>query len=309
MTSTREPPPTSPVPPPRQGRPRGLRTAIGAQTFVKVGLPFRRSFDVYRFAVGLNTRRFLVLFLAAEGAINTIFALLYLAAPGSIGNQYPKGFLGAFFFSLETLATVGYGEMYPGTLYGHWIAALEILVGVGFTALMTGLLFVRFSKPRAKLAYADHPVVTTMNGRPTLVLRFGNMRAEPLHSARAALHMLTRTVSAEGIRQAAPVELALVRSRIPLFAITWTLLHVIDETSPLHGAAVQDEQLQSTRFFLTFQAHDPTIGQEISDLHTFSGADILFGMRYVDAVTTLDATTTLADFSLLSAIEPEVPTV
>ena len=112
-------------------------------------------------------------------------------------------------------------------------------------------------------------------------------------------------MTAEGVRHAHPVELALVRSQMPVFAITWALLHVIDETSALYGMEPDCEELASLRFFLTLQARDPVIGQDVSDLHTFMGSDVRFGMRYVDAVTVTDGNTTVADFSVLSDVVPE----
>lgn len=284
---------------------RPMRLSVGPQEFIKKGLSRFDPHDPYYFAVSLGWRRFTALFVAAELAINTLFAGLYMLQPAAIANQPRPGFSSAFFFSLETLATVGYGEMYPGTTYGHIVSSLEILIGTVFTAIMTGLLFVRFSKPKAKVLYAANPVVTMNNGRPTLMLRIGNARTSVLHNATITMHMLTRTTSAEGQRQANVVELPLVRGRLPIFAILFTMMHVIDETSPMHGLDAEGVEAQDLRLFVTVAAKDPAIGQEVSDLHTFAGTDIRFGMRYVDAVQTIGDHRTVADYSLLGMIEPE----
>ncbi len=140
-----------------------------------------------------------------------------------------------FFFSLETLATVGYGVMAPATLYGHSSRAPRSSTGVIFTAIMTGLLFVRFSKPKARISYADNPVVTVHDGRPTLMLRIGNARSSILTNARFTLHALVPVVSDEGRATRSLVELPMVRAQLPIFAILWTMMHVIDEDSVLHG--------------------------------------------------------------------------
>ncbi len=277
---------------------------MGPQLFIKEGLARFDPHDPYYFAVSLSWKKFGLLFVAAELAINTVFALLYSLQPGSVANLPERGLVGDFFFSLETLATVGYGEMYPATTYGHLISSLEILIGVIFTAIMTGLLFVRFSKPKAKVLYAANAVVTQHNGKPTLMLRIGNGRNSLLHDASITLHVLCRTTSDEGLRQASITELPLLRPRLPVFAILYTIMHVIDEASPLHEFGADSPEIADLRFFLTLIARDPAIGQQVSDIHAFEGSDICFGMRYVDAVRALGSRKVIADYARLSEIEP-----
>ena len=289
--------------------PRPVRLSVGAQEFVKKGLSAFDPHDPYHFAVSLSWKRFAFFFIAVEIGINALFAGLYALQPASIANQPIPGFFSAFFFSLETLATVGYGEMYPGSTYGHIVSSLEIVTGTVFTAIMTGLLFIRFSKPRARVLYAAHPVVAMNNGKPTLMLRIGNARSNVLHNVTVSMHTLVLAISDEGQNQANIVELPLLRSRIPIFAILYTMMHVIDETSALHGIDQTSEEFRSLRFFVTLSAKDPSIGQEVSDLHTITGTDVRLGMRYVDAVKRVGANKVVADYSLLSAIEPEAGVV
>ena len=288
----------------QRGRRRPVRLALGPQVFIKKGLSTFDPHDPYYFAISLGWRQFGLLFVAAELVINALFAGLYSLQPGSIANQSPHGFAGAFFFSLETLATVGYGAMYPATTYGHVVSAIEILVGLLFTAIMTGLLFVRFSKPRAKVQYATKAVITPHNGIPTLMLRIGNARTTLLHDVEVSLHALARTVSTEGSRHVAVVDLPLLRPRIPVFVILYTIMHPIDEASPLHSLLPDAPEVADLRFFLTLTARDPAMGQEVSDVHTFDGASLAFGMRYVDAVRTAGDHHVIADYALLSEIEP-----
>jgi inward rectifier potassium channel len=134
--------------------------------------------DPYHLAVALTWPQFLATLLAIYLLVNVVFATLFWLVPGSVANARPHNFGDVFFFSIETLATVGYGEMYPATLYGHIIAAAEIVGGLGFTAIVTGLTFVRFSRPRAKLLFASNPVVAVHNGKPTLMLRVANGRLQ-----------------------------------------------------------------------------------------------------------------------------------
>ena len=281
-----------------------VRLTVGAQEFVKVGLSRFDPHDPYYFAISLNWRRFGLLFAGAELAINILFATLYTLRPGAIANE-PAGnrFVNAFYFSLETLATVGYGEMYPGTPYGHVVSSLEIVTGTVFTAIMTGLLFIRFSKPRAKMLYATHPVVTTNNGRRTLMLRIGNARTSLLHNATATIHALVRSVSQEGQIQANIIDLPLIRHRNPVFVVLWTLMHVIDERSPLHELG--PEALEAIRLVVAVLAWDPAIGQEVSDVHSIDGANIRVGMRYVQAIRSLGEARTVTNYALLSMLEPD----
>ena len=122
--------------------------------------------DPYHLALAMSWPRFILVFVTADLAINILFATAYLAQPGTITNAHPGSLSDAFFFSLETLATVGYGVMAPATIYGHVVASIEILCGMAFMAIMTGLVFVRFSRPRARIVYAGQSVVGEFNGKP-----------------------------------------------------------------------------------------------------------------------------------------------
>ena len=287
--------------PPRERRP-GLSIQVGPTTMFKSGLARFDPRDPYAFAVSLSWRDFAVLFLVAELAINTTFALLYTAVPGSIANNNPPGFVGAFFFSLETLATVGYGQMYPGSVYGHIISALEILSGVIFTAIITGLLFVRFSRPKAKIVYAANPVVTMHNGRPTFMLRIGNARSSLLSNASVNLHTLSLQVSSEGFKSRTAIEMPLIRPTLPIFAIMWTVMHVIDEHSPLHGFTPDTIVSADLRVFITVSAWDQYLGQNVSDIHAIEGGDIKFGMHYVDAIRANEDGRVFADYAAISEV-------
>ena len=288
-------------PPPR------LKPPKAAQDFIRKGLARVDLHDPYYFAVSLGWAQFVILFLGAELTLNAVFAVLYLLQPGAIANMPKPGFASAFFFSLETLATVGYGEMYPGTFYGHVISSLEIVVGMAFTAIMTGLVLIRFSKPKAKVLYAPNPVVCQHNGQPTLMLRIGNGRRVILSNAEVSLHTLVRTVTAEGVPHAYLVELPLLRNRMPAFAILFTLMHVIDEASPLHGYHARHEELEDLRLFLNLRGHDPAIGQVVFDTRNYDGPDIRFNMRYVDAVHRDANGKVIADYSQLGTIVPDMP--
>lgn len=295
------------APPSRRRREKAppVSFRLGAIDFVQTGVARFDWQDPYYIAVSLSWRAFLLLFLIAELTINTVFALLYLVEPGCIANARPGAFTDVFFFSLETLATVGYGVMAPATTYGHIVSGVEIVTGMIFTAIMTGLLFVRFSKPKARIRYADNPVVTMHNGKPTLMLRLGNARTNVLTNARFTLHSLVLQVSEEGLSQRSIIELPLIRNHLPIFAILWTMMHVIDDASPLCGLDAETIVAQDVRFFMTIVARDHATGQEVSDLRTYHGRDIRFGMHYVDAIRVGTDQRTTADYGLIGALEAD----
>jgi inward rectifier potassium channel len=262
--------------------------------------------DPYHIAVSLTWPQFLVVLLALYLSVNVIFATLYWLVPGSVGNARPNSFADVFFFSIETVATVGYGEMFPATLYGHVVAAIEIICGLAFTAILTGPTFIRFSRPRAKLVFAANPVGAMHNGKPTLMVRIGNGRAAVLMDSIAKLNVFFLDTTAEGTTCRRAQELRLERAHIPIFTIFWTLMHVRDERSPSHGYDRARAIETDARVFVTLEARDPTLATVVQDVRYYAPQDIRFGMRYADTVTARSGRTMVADLSRIGAVEPDV---
>ena len=281
------------------------RVAFAGLSIGKAGVRRVDWRDPYYLAVALSWPRFLLLLFGVEAALNVGFAGLYMVHPGSIAGGQPGSFADAVFFSLETLATVGYGEMYPASRYGHLVASSEILVGMMFTAISTGLLFVRVSRPKPCFRFADRAVVTTHQGRPTLMFRLANGRIGLLYDATARLSVLLTERSAEGQVYRSVTELRLRRAHLPIFALTWTLMHDIDEASPLHGLDAAGMTEAELRFFLTIEARDPALSAMVYDMRGFSAGEICFGMRYADALLTEPDGSPVADLSRLSDVEAE----
>jgi inward rectifier potassium channel len=284
---------------------QAARVRLGSYEFKKQGVSRFDMRDPYHLAVALTWPQFLATLLAIYLLVNVVFATLFWLMPGSVANARPHNFGDAFFFSIETLATVDYGEMYPATLYGHVIAATEIAGGLGFTAILTGLTFVRFSRPRAKLVFASNPVVAMHDGQPTLMLRVGNGRLAVLLDAAAKLNVLISATSSEGKRFRRAQELRLARTHLPAFPLTWTLMHVLDEQSPLHGYDAARAIAAQVQLFVTLEARDPTLAASVHDIRNYAPEDIRFGMRYSDAVIIAEDGTPVADLSKIGALEPD----
>ncbi len=279
---------------------------LGDYAVGKIGVPRFDLRDPYHIAVAMRWPLFLLLLVALYLAANVMFALCYLAQPGAIANAHPGAFSDAFFFSVETSGTVGYGEMYPATTYAHAVSTAEILFGLMFTALTTGLLFVRFSRPKAKINYARNAVVAIHNGHPALMIRIANGRLGLLANAVAYLGLVVtrRGENGELLRQV--YELPLARSQLPIFALTWILVHKIDESSPLHGYDADRFAADDVRLLLAVEASDLSLAAGIIDMKDYGPADVLFGMRYVNVLSVDADRHLIADLNQLSRIEPDI---
>ena len=284
---------------------RSARVRIGSYEFKKKGISRFDMRDPYHLAVALTWWQFLAGLIAIYLLVHVVFASLFWLVPGSVANARPHDFLDAYFFSIETLATVGYGEMYPTTLYGHVIAAIEIAGGLGFTAIVTGLTFVRFSRPRAKLLFAANPVVAMHGSQPTLMLRVANGRLGVLLDAAARLNVLITTRSPDGklIRRAQ--ELRLERAHLPVFPLTWTLMHVLDQRSPLNGYDSARAMAESVQLFVILEARDPTLAASVHEIRNYASDDIRFGMRYAEALFIADDGFLVADLTKIGDLEPD----
>lgn len=284
---------------------RVRQSSLGVE-FEKIGASRYDLADPYHAALTLPWPSFVIGSVFLYVLITTIFAVLYLIDPNSVTNTRPNSFFDHFFFSIETLATVGYGVMAPGDVYGHIISSTELVVGLGFTALITGVIFVRFSKAKAKIAYADVAVIAQYNGKPTLMLRIGNARMTVLHQLKAELHVLVREVTAEGNRFRRIHDLPLIRSNIPMFPLLLTLMHEIGPDSPLHGIMTQDiMDASDLTFMLSIEARDPDLFATVHDLKTYGSSDVRVGARFVDAVYQAPDGHSVADLTRLGDVEPD----
>lgn len=264
---------------------QGPRTvSIGGRSFVSHGLTQRIWDDIYHFALTIRWPSFFGLAAAIFVLLNVLFGSLYQLGDKPIANQFPNNFSGAFFFSVETLATVGYGDMHPQTVYGHLVATVEIFIGMLSIALVTGLVFARFSRPRAKMIFADHPVIRLIHGQPTLMIRAANARQNVIAEASAKLHLLLREDTPEGFRLRRIHDLRLLRDRHPVFMLSWTLMHVIDDSSPLYGLTPELLAATEATVMLSIEGIDETTSQSMLGRRQWSYREWRWNHRYVDLV-------------------------
>src|SRR6478672_13090358 len=158
-------------------RSRGpISTQAGRTEFLKINAASRGWRDTYHWVLSLSWRRFALFLVVSYVTIHLLFATLYAVGGNCIGDMTPGSFPEAFFFSVETLATVGYGHNYPATLYGHVIVTIEIFLGMIWIAVITGLIFVRFARPTARILFSDCLVLAPFDGRLSLMYRVANLR-------------------------------------------------------------------------------------------------------------------------------------
>jgi inward rectifier potassium channel len=230
-------------------------------------------------------------------AFNAVFALFYAIGDQPIANVHGSAYLDYLYFSIETLSTAGYGDMHPQTHYGHFIAAVELFTGIFSMSLMTGLIFARFSRPNARLLFAEHPVISNHEGKPTLMLRLANERHNIIGNATAKLWLLKNVVSAEGQSFRRFYELPLVRNEHPALALSWTIYHALDENSPLYRQTPADLDACKASLVAVVSGYDVIAAQTVHARRPYDHSDILFGYNYADILGTLEDGRIRIDYS------------
>lgn len=218
---------------------------------------------------------------------NLVFALMFVVAPGAVHGTRSGSLVDSFFFSLETISTVGYGEMYPQTLYGHAVVSLEIVAGVLVIPLATGLIIAKFTLPSARVLFSRNVVVHLFQGIPTMIFRVANIRDNQIIEARMKLTLLRYEETEEGHHFRRMYELPLVRDSSPFFALSWTIMHRIDETSPLHGMTAENMRAEAVQFVAVLTGIDGTTSAIVHARYGYEPGDILFDRAFEDVLEVL----------------------
>jgi inward rectifier potassium channel len=287
-------------------RRKAARFKVGSFEFETKGISQFDLRDPYHLAIALSWPQIFLALLGLYLAVNLIFAALFWLVPGSVAHAQPGSFGDVLFFSMETLSTIGYGDMYPVTLYGRVVVGVEMVCGLAFTAIVTGLAFVRFSRPRAKFLFAANPVVARYKGVPTLMVRVANGRAALLTDVVAKLTVLVSVRTPEGklFRQA--YVLRLERAGIPAMPQSWTIMHALDERSPLRLYDAARAHETDLHVFVVIEGRDPALSATVQQIRNYGPADLRFGMRYADAVSSAEDGLLALDLAKIGALEPDV---
>jgi inward rectifier potassium channel len=217
-------------------------------------------------------------------AINALFALLYLLGGDCIQNAQPHSFPDNFFFSVQTLASIGYGYMYPKTPYANAIVTIEALFNLMGIAILTGLAFARFSRPTARILFSKIAVVTPFEGMPMLKFRAANQRRNQILEAQLRVYLMRDEITASRQFMRRIYDMKLIRDHNPSFALTWLAMHPIDESSPLYG--MNEESLATTNaaIVISLSGIDETVNQVVQARHMYVANDILWNQQFVDVI-------------------------
>jgi inward rectifier potassium channel len=265
----------------RKTRPdRFQRVRIGHREVETLGLTPGFWTDLYHRAMTVSWPAFFATAALIFIALNALFAVLYSLGNRPIANVAGQGILDLFYFSIETLATVGYGDMHPQTNYGHFVATVEIFTGMSFLAVMTGLIFARFSRPRARFVFADHPVVTMHQGHSTLMIRLANARHNAISRATARMWLIRVESSKAGDQLRRFYELKVERDEHPMFVLSWTLFHTIDKDSILHGATAAELEDADALLVVNVDGLDDSSAQQLYARRIYAPHDIRWRHRY-----------------------------
>jgi inward rectifier potassium channel len=286
-------------------RPRApISTRAGRTEFLKINAALGGWRDTYHWILCLSWPRFVAFLLAVYFAINLVFATAYALGGACIGEMTPGSFPESLFFSIETLATVGYGHMYPANLYGHVVVTTEIIMGMFWVAVITGLIFVRFARPTARIVFSNCLVIAPFDGRLSIMYRVANLRHTTM--AEAEFRLLysrdERVAEGEDIRRF--YELKVYPERMISFPAALIIRHTIDEQSPLHGITSEILEKEDAFFVASTLSLELVMAASVQSIQDYAWEDIRFGERFVDVYTELEDGRLTVDYGRLHETEP-----
>jgi inward rectifier potassium channel len=234
---------------------------------------------------------------------NALFAALYVTV-GGVAHAHPGSFRDAFFFSVQTMGTIGYGAMFPESTAANAVVVLEAITGLTLTALATGLVFAKFSRSTARLMFSRHAVVTILNGVPTLMFRVGNQRGNLIVDAQLRVVMIRTERTLEGATFYRMLDLPLTRQRAMSLTRAWSAIHVIDESSPLHDETAESLAAKEVELQVLVVGLDDITMQTVHGQHRYFAKDLLWGHRMADVLSETPDGHMLLDLRRFHDVEP-----
>lgn len=281
-----------------------ISTQAGRTEFLKINAAVSGWRDSYHWVLSLSWPRFALFLVSSYIIINLLFAALYAFGGNCIADMTPGSFPQAFFFSVETLATVGYGHNYPATIYGHIIVTIEIFFGMIWIAVITGLIFVRFARPTARIVFSNCLVIAPFDGRLSIMFRVANLRHTSMAEAEFRLLYSRDERVAEGEEIRRFYDLKVYPERMVSFPAALIIRHTIDERSPLHGKTVERLEKEDAFFVASTLSLELVMAASVQSAQDYAWDDIRFGERFVDVYTELEDGRLTVDYGRLHETEP-----
>jgi inward rectifier potassium channel len=234
--------------------------------------------------------------------LNALFALLYLADPQGLQNA--RNFWDCFLFSIQTMTAASYTVVLPHSAYTEVIMSFEAFFGIVNLALVTGIVFARFSRPFARVVFSRVAVIAPFDGVPTLMFRAANQRANLIYDASVTVSLARQVTTKEGHVMRRFEELSLVRKRTPLFSLSWTVMHRIDEASPIYGLDIDALFDMEAEIIVMLSGTDETLADVIYARHSYTPEEILSQRRFVDVISITDSGRRMVDLNHFHDTEP-----
>lgn len=295
---------------PQSSRPRRPRVAPTPneqnQGVTVVGAPKVALSDFYYLFLRVRWSLAIAAITVAYLALNAVFAGLYLLT-GGVEHVEPGSFFDAFCFSVQTMGTIGYGAMYPVSRAANMVMIGESVTSLIVTALATGLVFAKFSRSSARVAFSQHAVISPMNGVPTLMLRVGNERGNQILEATIRVSLIRTEVTQEGTKFYRLYDLHLARERSSAVARSWTIMHTIDADSPLYGATPETVIRDEIELLASLVGTDDTSLQPVHARRRYVDSEIIWGARHADILTEDENANMILDVRKFHDLVPTKP--
>ncbi len=273
-------------------------------SYIRVGDRSPAWSDLYHVTLRLSWPRFLAAGFGLAVALNLVFALLYLAVGGLEGGTM-GAFADAFYFSVQTMSTVGYGNLHPVTHPANLLASLEAMLGMTGFALAAAVSYARVSRPSARLLFSRVAVVARHEGRPALMFRCANRGYNHILEAKVAVTLVQTEATPEGERMRGFHELALKHPSTPVFALPWTIIHPIDADSPLHGRTQEQLAQAGAEIIVLLSGIDDAYGQAVHARHSYIATELRWDARFADVLTRARDGRTRIDLRRFHDVQPE----
>lgn len=267
-----------------------------------IGFDDRRFADVYHYLLTAPWPLLLLIVIGAFAAVNAVFAAAYLL-DGGIENARRGSFADAFFFSVQTMATIGYGKMTPASLFANALTTVEAVTGLIGLAVVTGIVFAKFSRPTARVRFSRVAVISKRDGVPSLMFRMANVRGNRIMEANIHVVFARQEKTLEGEEVRRFYDLALSRYRNAIFVYSWTAIHPITDHSPLHGQSVESLADQDVEIIVSLTGLDETFSQTVHARHSYGLDEIKWGARLAD-ILQRSADGIVIDYSRFDETEP-----